>query len=184
RVAKYAAARVGLPLVSVATNLAHDGLCSPVATLDNDNGRGSYGVPHAHRHGDRPVGDPRGPPDRFVRSGIGDAISNISAIADWELSHQVNGEQIDGLAAAMARTAGEAYCATPPAPSPTTSSSPSSPSPWCSPASPSRSAATPGPRPRLPRDQPRLRPALPPSGPPATASRSAWAPPSPCTCAG
>ncbi|MDX6347867.1 MAG: glycerol-phosphate dehydrogenase, partial [Streptomyces sp.] len=46
-------------------------------------------------------------PVRFVRSGIGDAISNISAIADWELSHRVNGEPIDGLAAAMARSAGE-----------------------------------------------------------------------------
>lgn len=103
-VAKYAAARVGLPLVSVATNLAHDGLCSPVATLDNDNGRGSYGVP-------MPIAMVidlsviRQAPDRFVRSGVGDAISNISAIADWELSHQVNNEQIDGLAAAMARTA-------------------------------------------------------------------------------
>ncbi|MER5277210.1 iron-containing alcohol dehydrogenase family protein [Streptomyces sp. NPDC002809] len=106
-VAKYAAARVGLPLVSVATNLAHDGLCSPVATLDNDNGRGSYGVP-------MPIAMVidlaviREAPDRFVRSGVGDAISNISAIADWELSHEVNNEQIDGLAAAMARTAGEA----------------------------------------------------------------------------
>lgn len=36
--AKFAAARVGLPLVAVATNLSHDGLCSPVATLDNDAG--------------------------------------------------------------------------------------------------------------------------------------------------
>ncbi|CAM5663658.1 hypothetical protein STENM223S_09750 [Streptomyces tendae] len=44
--AKFASARVGLPLVAVATNLAHDGLCSPVATLDNDAGRGSYGVPN------------------------------------------------------------------------------------------------------------------------------------------
>ncbi len=104
--AKYAAARVGLPLVSVATNLAHDGICSPVATLDNDNGRGSYGVP-------APVALVidldviRQAPGRFVRSGIGDAISNISAIADWELSHRETGEPIDGLAAAMARSAGE-----------------------------------------------------------------------------
>ncbi|MDX6327955.1 MAG: glycerol-phosphate dehydrogenase, partial [Streptomycetaceae bacterium] len=104
--AKYAAARVGLPLVAVATNLSHDGLCSPVSTLDNDNGRGSYGVPG-------PIGLVidlnviREAPVRFVRSGIGDAISNISAIADWELSHRVNGEPIDGLAAAMARSAGE-----------------------------------------------------------------------------
>ncbi|MEV5887322.1 iron-containing alcohol dehydrogenase family protein [Streptomyces sp. NPDC052020] len=105
--AKFAAARVGLPLVAVATNLSHDGLCSPVATLDNDAGRGSYGVPN-------PIAVVidldiiRDAPVRFVRSGIGDAISNISAIADWELANRVKGERIDGLAAAMARQAGEA----------------------------------------------------------------------------
>ncbi|MFG2332938.1 iron-containing alcohol dehydrogenase family protein [Streptomyces sp. NPDC048604] len=106
-VAKYAAARVGLPMVAVATNLSHDGLCSPVSILDNDNGRGSYGVP-------TPIAMVidldviRDAPVRFIRSGIGDAISNISAIADWELSHEITGEPVDGLAAAMARTAGEA----------------------------------------------------------------------------
>jgi glycerol-1-phosphate dehydrogenase [NAD(P)+] len=105
-VTKYAAARVGLPMVAVATNLAHDGICSPVSSLDNDNGRGSYGVP-------TPIAMVidldviRDAPVRFVRSGIGDAISNISAIADWELSRQITGEQVDGLAAAMARTAGQ-----------------------------------------------------------------------------
>lgn len=105
--AKFAAARVGLPLVSVATNLAHDGLCSPVATLDNDAGRGSYGVPN-------PIGVVidldviREAPVRFVRSGIGDALSNISAVADWELAAREKGEKVDGLAAAMARQAGEA----------------------------------------------------------------------------
>lgn len=105
--AKYSAARIGLPLVAVPTNLSHDGLCSPVATLDNDAGRGSYGVPS-------PIAVLvdldviRDAPARFVRSGIGDAVSNISAVADWELSHRVNGEKIDGLAAAMARQAGEA----------------------------------------------------------------------------
>ncbi|MBB1244593.1 iron-containing alcohol dehydrogenase family protein [Streptomyces durbertensis] len=105
--AKFAAARIGLPLVAVATNLSHDGLCSPVATLDNDAGRGSYGVPN-------PIavvidlGVIRQAPPRFVRSGIGDALSNISAVADWELANREKGEQIDGLAAAMARQAGEA----------------------------------------------------------------------------
>ncbi|PWI41574.1 iron-containing alcohol dehydrogenase family protein [Streptomyces sp. ICBB 8177] len=104
---KYAAARVGLPVVAVATNLSHDGICSPVATLDNDHGRGSYGVP-------TPIAlvidldVVRQAPQRFVRSGVGDAISNINAMADWELSNQVTGERVDGLAGAMARTAGEA----------------------------------------------------------------------------
>lgn len=106
-VTKYAAARVGLPMVAVATNLSHDGLCSPVSTLDNDNGRGSYGVP-------TPIAVVidldviRQAPPRFVRSGIGDAVSNLSSLADWELSHAVTGEPVDGLAAAMARQAGEA----------------------------------------------------------------------------
>ena len=104
--AKYAAARVGLPVVAVATNLAHDGLCSPVSTLDNDAGRGSYGVPS-------PIGlivdldVIRQAPGRFVAAGIGDIISNISACADWELSKDVTGEEVDGLAVAMARSAGE-----------------------------------------------------------------------------
>jgi glycerol-1-phosphate dehydrogenase [NAD(P)+] len=104
---KFAASRVGLPLVAVATNLSHDGLCSPVATLDNDAGRGSYGVPN-------PIAVVidldiiREAPVRFVRSGIGDALSNISAVADWELAARERGEDIDGLAAAMARQAGEA----------------------------------------------------------------------------
>jgi len=104
---KYAAARVGLPLVAVATNLSHDGICSPVATLDNDNGRGSYGVP-------APIAVVidldviREAPARYVRAGIGDTISNLSALADWELSHRETGEPIDGLAAAMARGSGEA----------------------------------------------------------------------------
>ncbi|MEU3531455.1 iron-containing alcohol dehydrogenase family protein [Streptomyces murinus] len=105
--AKYSAARIGLPLVVVPTNLSHDGICSPVSNLDNDAGRGSYGVP-------APIAlfidldVIREAPLRFVRSGIGDALSNISAVADWELDHRVNGEKIDGLAAAMARQAGEA----------------------------------------------------------------------------
>ncbi|MFD3571066.1 iron-containing alcohol dehydrogenase, partial [Streptomyces sp. NPDC058667] len=93
-VTKYAAARVGLPLVAIATNLSHDGICSPISTLDNDNGRGSYGVP-------TPIALVidldviREAPVRYVRSGIGDAVSNISAIADWELSHEVTGEPVD-----------------------------------------------------------------------------------------
>jgi glycerol-1-phosphate dehydrogenase [NAD(P)+] len=105
-VAKYAAARVGLPVVAVATNLAHDGLCSPVSTLDNDAGRGSYGVPS-------PIAMIvdldviRQAPARYVAAGIGDAVSNISCIADWELSQRETGESVDGLAAAMSRTAGE-----------------------------------------------------------------------------
>jgi glycerol-1-phosphate dehydrogenase [NAD(P)+] len=100
---KWAATRYGLPMVSVATSLAHDGLASPTASLAHDGGQGSYGVhiPIAV------VVDldfvARGP-DRQTRSGVGDAVNNLSACADWELAHRVRGEPVDGLAALLART--------------------------------------------------------------------------------
>ena len=43
-VAKYAASLVGLPMVSVATSLAHDGIASPVASLEHEGRKESYGV--------------------------------------------------------------------------------------------------------------------------------------------
>ncbi|CAM5664665.1 Iron-containing alcohol dehydrogenase family protein OS=Streptomyces tendae OX=1932 GN=GUR47_02595 PE=4 SV=1 [Streptomyces tendae] len=109
--AKFAAARIGLPLVAVPTNLAHDGLCSPVATLDNDAGRGSYGVPN-------PIAVVidldviRAAPARFVRAGIGDAVSNVPR-SRTGAGQPGQGREIDGLAAAMARQAGEAVAPAP-----------------------------------------------------------------------
>ena len=44
-VAKYAATRAALPMVAVATNLAHDGLCSPVASLEHPTARGPTASP-------------------------------------------------------------------------------------------------------------------------------------------
>ena len=106
-VTKFAAARLGLPMVAVATNLAHDGVASPISTLDNDAGRGSYGVPApiAVLVDLDLIADA---PPRSVRSGIGEILSNLSAIADWEASHDMHGEEIDGLAVSLARTSAQA----------------------------------------------------------------------------
>jgi len=106
-VAKYAATRAAVPMVAVATNLAHDGVCSPVASLEHQHGKGSFGVamPLAV------VVDldyVKAAPPELVRSGVGDAISNLSAIEDWLLAERERGEPVDGLAIAFARTAGEA----------------------------------------------------------------------------
>jgi len=106
-VAKYAATRAALPMVAVATNLAHDGICSPVASLEHAHGKGSYGValPLAV------VVDldyVRAAPRHLVSAGVGDVVSNTSAIEDWMLAHRERGEPVDGLAIAFARTASEA----------------------------------------------------------------------------
>jgi glycerol-1-phosphate dehydrogenase [NAD(P)+] len=105
-VAKYAAARIGAPMVSVATNLAHDGLASPVAVLEVSGRRHSFGVP-------MPIAVVvdldfvRAGPPRHIRSGVGDVISNLSALADWRLANEVTGEPFDGLASTFARSAAE-----------------------------------------------------------------------------
>ena len=106
-VTKFAAHMAGIPMVAVATNLAHDGIASPVSSLEHESGKGSYGVVApvaAIVDLDRVrAGEPR-----MVRAGIGDVVSKLSAIADWELAVADRGEHIDGLAVTLARTAAAA----------------------------------------------------------------------------
>ncbi|GAA2301360.1 iron-containing alcohol dehydrogenase family protein [Glycomyces scopariae] len=105
--AKWAASDLGLPMVSVATSLAHDGLASPTASLVRDGASVSYGV-HPPLAVLADLDFIRRAPANQLQSGIGDALTNLSAVADWQLSHEVNGEPVDGLAAAIARTGAEA----------------------------------------------------------------------------
>jgi glycerol-1-phosphate dehydrogenase [NAD(P)+] len=106
-VTKFAANMAGIPMVAVATNLAHDGIASPVSSLEHESGKGSYGVV-------MPVAivvdldRVRSAPEPFAIAGIGDVICNLSAVADWELSAADTGELVDGLAAAMSRSAAQA----------------------------------------------------------------------------
>ncbi len=102
--AKYAATLTGLPMVSVATSLAHDGIASPVASLEEHGRKGSYGV-------QMPIAVVvdldyvRSSPVEMRRSGIGDTVSNLGAVADWRLAERERGEPFDGLAATFAHTA-------------------------------------------------------------------------------
>jgi glycerol-1-phosphate dehydrogenase [NAD(P)+] len=104
--AKYAASMVGLPYVAVATTLTHDGLASPVATLESYGRKASFGV-HSPIAVFVDIDHVRDAPDEHTRSGVGELLSNLSAIADWELARDVHGEPFDGLAVSMARTAAE-----------------------------------------------------------------------------
>jgi glycerol-1-phosphate dehydrogenase [NAD(P)+] len=105
-VAKYAASLSGMPVVAVATSLSHDGIASPVASLEDDGAgrKSSYGV-------QMPIAVVvdldyvRRSEPAMRRSGIGDAISNLSAIADWRLAERERGEEVDGVAVTFARIA-------------------------------------------------------------------------------
>jgi len=106
-VTKFAAHMAGMPMVAVTTSLSHDGISSPVSTLEHESGYGSYGVV-------MPVAvivdldRVRSAPASLATAGIGDAVSDLSAVADWELAAADLGEQVDGLAVAMARSAAQA----------------------------------------------------------------------------
>jgi glycerol-1-phosphate dehydrogenase [NAD(P)+] len=104
--AKLAAARAGVPLVAIATSLTHDGLASPVAVLDVGGRSRSFAAV-------APVAiivdldRVRSAPAGMVRRGVGDLVSNLVAVADWQLSHEVTGEQLNSLAMLLSRTAAE-----------------------------------------------------------------------------
>jgi glycerol-1-phosphate dehydrogenase [NAD(P)+] len=106
-VTKFAAHMAGIPMVAVATSLSHDGICSPISTLRHESGTGSYGVV-------MPAGvvvdldRVRAAPGSLATAGIGDVLADLSAVADWELAAADQGERIDGLAVAMARSAAQA----------------------------------------------------------------------------
>jgi glycerol-1-phosphate dehydrogenase [NAD(P)+] len=101
---KYAATLSGLPMVAVATSLAHDGIASPVASLQEQGRKGSFGV-------QMPIAIVvdldyvRTSPVEMRRAGIGDTISNLGAVADWRLAERERGEAVDGLAVTFAHTA-------------------------------------------------------------------------------
>jgi glycerol-1-phosphate dehydrogenase [NAD(P)+] len=106
-VAKHAASQTGLPVVTVATSLAHDGLASPVASLEDAGRKASYGV-------QMPIAVVvdldyvRRSEPAMRRSGVGDAVSNLSAIADWRLAERTRGEPVDGVAVTLAQVAATA----------------------------------------------------------------------------
>ena len=94
-VGKIAAARAGLAVVAVPTQLSHDGLCSPVAVVPDESGKAQS------------VGalDPRAvylslptlvqAPVESISAGIGDLLANPLALKDWKLAKEHGLEEID-----------------------------------------------------------------------------------------
>lgn len=103
--AKYASHLNHIPCVSIPTTISNDGICSPVAVLkEKYNKYKSLGatipiallVPlHLIEKSD----------EEGLISGIGDLLSNLSAIEDWKLANKENGEPIDDYAVMVSKNA-------------------------------------------------------------------------------
>lgn len=84
--AKLAAARAGLTIIAVPTQLSHDGICSPVAVVPNEAGvRQSLGA-IAPRFVYLSIPTLMGATVASVRAGMGDLIANPLALRDWALA--------------------------------------------------------------------------------------------------
>ncbi|MFQ5905483.1 MAG: iron-containing alcohol dehydrogenase family protein, partial [bacterium] len=104
-VAKMVAARIRRPFVSVPTVISHDGICSPIAVLRDDDGK-SHSLGAVMPHG--LIGDLdviARSPVRARRAGVGDLVSNLSALSDWRLAEKSGKGEIDDFAYLLSNTA-------------------------------------------------------------------------------
>lgn len=105
-VTKLASHRTDRPFVSVPTSAAHDGICSPRASIKSDRGSSSKAAhPPVAVVADTAIVVEA--PYRMVAAGCADAISNLTAILDWELAHRVKEEPISTSATTLCRLSAE-----------------------------------------------------------------------------
>ncbi len=99
-VAKLASHRLGLPFISFPTTASHDGIASANASIKD------LGVKTSVKA--RPpiavIADVRvikTAPYRYLAAGVGDIISNLTAVKDWQLAHRIRGEYYSEYAASL-----------------------------------------------------------------------------------
>ena len=97
-VAKLAAARAGLVSIAVPTQLSHDGICSPVAVVPNEEGQAESLGAVAPRAVVVPLPTLADAPVASVAAGLGDLLANPLALRDWALAAERGLEDIDARA--------------------------------------------------------------------------------------
>ena len=104
-VAKVAAARAGIDFVSIPTQASSDGMCSPVAVMVDD---AEHPRSVAARIPVAVIVDMTvisSAPEITWKAGLGDLVSNLSAVKDWRLAHKQNGEPYDDFACLVSEAA-------------------------------------------------------------------------------
>lgn len=100
-VAKLAAYKLKVPLISVPTTASHDGIASPFASI--------HGTEKPYSFSTKPplivVADTNlilKAPKRLISSGVGDVIAKLTAVKDWELGRDEKGEYYGEYSAKLA----------------------------------------------------------------------------------
>jgi glycerol-1-phosphate dehydrogenase [NAD(P)+] len=103
---KYIAFISHLPIITVPTSISNDGFASPVSSLYVQGRRRSLKtkIPSGIIVDTDII---KNAPRHFVLSGIGDLISNITAVFDWKLAFKNTGEYVNDFAALVSLNAAE-----------------------------------------------------------------------------
>lgn len=106
--AKYAAFRAAVPFISVPTQATHDGICSPVAVLaDDETGRADSHGAVAPAALVVPLHVVARAPRRTLATGMADLAANLVAVEDWAWAAELTDEPFDDYAALLSRTAAQ-----------------------------------------------------------------------------
>jgi glycerol-1-phosphate dehydrogenase [NAD(P)+] len=94
-IGKLAAARAGLTLVAVPTQLSHDGICSPVAVVPDGSGKPESVGAVAPVYVFVSLPTLTTAPVASLAAGLGDLLANPLALRDWALAAQHGLEDVD-----------------------------------------------------------------------------------------
>lgn len=101
---KYCATKCDLPYITVPSTLSNDAIYSCVARLTENGKKRSLGVqPPTGIIVDLDI--IKNSPKNLILAGVGDLITNLSAIQDWKLSYKNTHEPINELAFILAKNA-------------------------------------------------------------------------------
>jgi len=105
-VAKLASFKTGVPFISFPTTASHDGIASANASIRDLGAKTSIrAVPPIAVVADVKV--IKTAPYRYLAAGVGDTISNLTAVRDWQLAHRIRGEYYSEYAASLSLMSAE-----------------------------------------------------------------------------
>lgn len=99
-VAKLASFKADVPFISFPTTASHDGIASANASIRDLGAKTSIKArPPVAVIAD--VNIIKTAPYRYLAAGVGDMVSNLTAVKDWELAHRIRGEYFSEYAASL-----------------------------------------------------------------------------------
>ena len=105
-ISKMSACKSNAKLACLPTMIAHDGICSPVAVIDN---KSSGAIVPSALFIDLSI--IKNSPIEQIYAGVGDLVANLSAIEDWYLAKEFKAEELDDFAIILSRRAAQSIIA-------------------------------------------------------------------------